>query len=274
MSSSEVNALIESLQIFVDSNGSGAFDPGADALIATVDDLQLVVGRLTTTLTPGNASDTQIAPASTRNFFVVPQMTAEASALSVNAFRVTHVSRGAGSTVTKDASLATVLTLEYAANPDAPSAFVIASPSIVQAWRQQYFSTISNTGSAADTANPDGDAFVNLAEFAFGMNPNSNSAGTVTVNSGAITPGAPTTLVTNTPTAVDFRALFGRRKDYAAAGLSFSVEFSADLASWTPSAVAPTVIADNGTLEAVTVPYPLFINGKKARFFRVAVTGP
>ena len=52
------------------------------------------------------------------------------------------------------------------------------------------------------------------------------------------------------------------------------MEFSADLASWTPSTVAPTVIADNGTLEAVTVPYPFFINGKKARFFRVAVTGP
>ena len=274
MSSAEANALIESLQIFVDSNESGAFEPGADALIATVDDLQLVAGRLTTTLTPGNAADTQITPASTRNFFVVPQMTAEASALSVNALSVTHVSHGAGSTVTKDASLATILTLEYAANPDAPSAFVSAVPSIVQAWRQQYFSTISNSGQSADTANPDGDAFVNLAEFAFGMNPNSNSAGTVTVNSGTITPGAPTTVVTNTPTSVDFRALFGRRKDYAAAGLSFSVEFSADLVSWTPSTVTPTVIADNGTLEAVTVPYPLFINGKKARFFRVAVTGP
>ena len=55
---------------------------------------------------------------------------------------------------------------------------------------------------------------------------------------------------------------------------SSDLEFSADLASWTPGTDAPTVIADDGTLQAVTVPYPLFINGNKARFFRVAVTGP
>ena len=273
LSSAEANALIENLQIFVDANSSGAFEPGVDTLVGTAADLPLSAGRLVVGLTPANAADTQISPASTRHFFVVAQMTAEGSALSTNTFRVTHLSQGAGSTVTKDATSGTVLTLEYAANPDVPSSFTTAMPNVIQTWRQYWFSTISNSGTAANTANPDGDAYVNLAEFAFGTNPTANSPGAITVNSGIITPGAPTTVVTNTPTGVEFSALYGRRKDYVSAGLSYSVEFSADLASWTPSAVAPTVTADDGTLQAVTVPYPFFINGKKARFFRVVITG-
>ena len=274
MSTAEANALIENLQVFVDSNASGAFEPGVDTLVGTAADLPLSAGRLVVGLTPANAADTQISPASTRNFFVVAEMTAEASLLSAKTFRVTHVSQGAGGTVTKDAISGSLLTLEYAANPDAPSSFTTAALSVIQSWRQLWFSTISNSGAAANTANPDGDAFVNLAEFAFGLNPTANSPGAIRVNAGAITPGAPTTLVTNTPGGVDFSALYGQRKDYVSAGLSYAVEFSADLASWVPGAVAPTVIADDGTLQAVTVPYPFFINGKKARFFRVVITGP
>jgi hypothetical protein len=32
------------------------------------------------------------------------------------------------------------------------------------------------------------------------------------------------------------------------------------------------VLADNGTHQIVSVPFPGFLNGKKARFFRVQVT--
>ena len=78
--------------------------------------------------------------------------------------------------------------------------------------------------------------------------------------------------VQNFPNSVDYRALFGRRKDYLAAGLSYTVQFSADMTIWQSSAATPTVIADDGVIEACTVPYPFFINGKKARFFQVSVT--
>ena len=50
------------------------------------------------------------------------------------------------------------------------------------------------------------------------------------------------------------------------------VEFSADLSTWVPSADIPTVVADDGVLQVVTVPYRLFINGRKAQFFHVSVT--
>ena len=71
---------------------------------------------------------------------------------------------------------------------------------------------------------------------------------------------------------VDFRALYVRRKDYATAGLTYATEFSATLSSWATSAAVPTLLADDGTYQVVSVPYPPLVGGKKARFFRVRVT--
>ena len=71
---------------------------------------------------------------------------------------------------------------------------------------------------------------------------------------------------------IDFRALFVRRNDYAASGLTYTPQFSAILNTWQDSATVPTVLADDGTYQIVSVPYPPFIGGKKARFFRISVT--
>jgi hypothetical protein len=73
---------------------------------------------------------------------------------------------------------------------------------------------------------------------------------------------------------VDFRAAHVRRKDAAAAGLTYTVQFSAGDGSWTSSTATPTVVASDSEVEVVTVKYPLFLNGKKARFFRVVVSAP
>jgi hypothetical protein len=71
---------------------------------------------------------------------------------------------------------------------------------------------------------------------------------------------------------IDFRALFVRRKYYAAAKLTYTPQFSANLTTWQDSAAVPTVLADDGTYQVVSAPYPPFIAGKKARFFRIKVT--
>ena len=274
MTTVEANALIENLHIYVDSNSSGAFEPGVDNIVGTVPDLQLTAGRLAIPLAPGNPPDALIAPGVTRNYFVVPQITLNGSTQNPSAFRITHVGQGVGRSVTKDATSGAVLTVEYSLTADAPSSMVTASVSPLQAWRQTWFGTMANIGNAADGANPDGDGSINLAEFAFGTNPNLSQSGAISVNGATITPGSPTVSVVNTPNGVDFRALYGRRTDYLAAGLIYKVEFSADLITWVGSGDSPTVIADNGTIQAVTVPYPFFINGRKAQFFHVVVTGP
>jgi hypothetical protein len=147
------------------------------------------------------------------------------------------------------------------------------SPRVVaDQWRQAWFGTAQNSDAAADTADPDGDGQANLLERAFGTNPTVSQAGAIAITGGVIIPGSPTTMMAQTESGVDFRALFGRRKDYIAAGFTYTVQFSADLGTWASSTSKPTVVADDGVMQAVTVPYPFFVNGRKARFFRVSVT--
>ena len=139
-------------------------------------------------------------------------------------------------------------------------------------WQVQYFGQPPN-GSAGPNANPDGDGLANLLEFAFGTNPTATQ-GYVSYMGNMITPGSPTTIVSNTEFGVDYRAMYSRRKDYLAAGLTYTVEFSADLVNYVASADTPTIVADDGVYQVVTVPYRLFINGRKARFFHVVVQTP
>jgi hypothetical protein len=115
-----------------------------------------------------------------------------------------------------------------------------------------------------------------LPNFAFGTAPGSGSALVYTgtfAGGGAITAnGTPITASEPTTNGLDFRALFVRRKDYVAAGLTYTPQFSANLTTWADNTTAPTVLADDGIYQIVSVPYPPFIGGKKARFFQVSIT--
>ena len=115
-----------------------------------------------------------------------------------------------------------------------------------------------------------------LPNFAFGTAPGVTTALAYTGNfagGGAITAtGTPITAFEPTTNGVDFRALFVRRKDYIAAGLTYTPQFSANVTTWQDNVLAPTVLADDGTYQIVSVPYPPFIGGKKARFFRISIT--
>lgn len=145
-------------------------------------------------------------------------------------------------------------------------------------WRQHYFNTTEASGNAADTEDPDGDGQVNLLEFAFGTDPTVGQANVVsftgTGDETVITPGRETVSVTTTETAVQYRARFGRRANHASEGLTYTAQFSADLSSWVSSTATPTAVAEDGAMQVVEVPYPFFINGRKARFFQISVTGP
>ncbi len=143
-------------------------------------------------------------------------------------------------------------------------------------WQVQYFGVDNPNAAPGIDFNHNG--ITNLLEFAFGTNPLTSTAAGLLYNGtlaggGTITAtGQPTIVFESIPAGVDFRALFVRRNDYVAAGLTYTVQFSPDLGAWTPSAALPTVLANNGTHQIVSVPFPGFLNGKKARFFRVQVT--
>lgn len=128
---------------------------------------------------------------------------------------------------------------------------------------------------ALSSANPDGDTLTNLQEFAFGTDPKVSSSGQIQVdaNGNVTTAGIPVLLSESGM----YYAVFGRRADYVAAGLTYTVEFSADLSSpWFASAAGLTVLSTSGDIHAVRVPFPGLIttdNGpQKARFFRVQVS--
>lgn len=142
--------------------------------------------------------------------------------------------------------------------------------SLPDTWQAQYFAPGALNAGPGD--NFDGDGLSNLLEFAFGTDPTQSSSGSLAYAAGLVSQrGQPAVSVQNIPNSVDFRAAFIRRKDYLAAGLVYQVQFSGDLSTWHTSAATPTLVASDAETDAVTVPYPFFVNGKKARFFRVSV---
>ena len=148
--------------------------------------------------------------------------------------------------------------------------FVVRVQSPVQTWRQTFFGgTTSRTGYLEDF---DGDGTLNLTAFAFGLDPTRHDARKLQVSDGTtLTPGLPTTFTPGTVPA----AVFIRRADYLTAGLTYAIAFSDDLKTWATSNATPTVLSDNGIIQAVSVPYPVMPGGQPAKFFTITVgVGP
>jgi hypothetical protein len=100
-------------------------------------------------------------------------------------------------------------------------------------------------------------------------------------NGELINPGAPLAVNFSTSPVADFRAVFTRRKNFLSAGLTYTVQFSADLSTWSMSAVTPTILtgpANPSEVEAVSVPFPALVpaigGNKKPTYFRVSVNLP
>jgi hypothetical protein len=120
---------------------------------------------------------------------------------------------------------------------------------------------------------PDGDGIVNLLEYAFGTDPTVSSTGPLVHSGGVLTsPGQP---ILEEDGGV-YYAVFGRRADYLDSGLTYTVEFSSALSAWTATAGVPTVIATDGEIDVVRVPFlnlvPSDSGPQKPTFFRVEVS--
>jgi methionine-rich copper-binding protein CopC len=124
------------------------------------------------------------------------------------------------------------------------------------------------------TDNQDGDSLNNLQEYAFGTQP-TVSTGEIVYSGGTLTtPGAPKVVAA----AGTYSMVFGRRADYVAAGLTYTVQFSAGLDAWVDNndgTNAPVQVATDGTINAMSVPFVDFIDTpsgtQKPTFARVKV---
>jgi len=134
---------------------------------------------------------------------------------------------------------------------------------------------LTDNGFANGSGDSDNDTLIERLEFAFGLNPNANdNVPNVTnvINGILVTRGTPAIYSAPTANGQDFRVVFVRRKNPASVGLVYTPQFSSGLDVWENSTAIPTVIASDGDVEAVSIPYPFFVNGKKARFFRVGIS--
>ena len=283
---SATDAVTASPAITYSQNSGTTFPIGVTTLTISAKDLANNTGMGTFTVT---VRDT-IAPVVTPPANVTVHATSPSGAVAaysaasasdaVGVVSLTY-SQASGSTFATGTTTVTVTARDAANNAGTATFTVTVTPlTTVESWRYANFGTVANTGNTADNGDFDSDGVVNLMEFAFGTDPTSTASGPAALQyagtfagGGAITAtGQPITMLESIANGVDFRALFVRRSDYAAAGLTYTPQFSASMATWADSAAVPTVLADDGTNQIVSVPYPPFVGGKKARFFRISVS--
>ena len=134
----------------------------------------------------------------------------------------------------------------------------LTSVTALDGWRFTYFGTTSNTGNAADLADPNKDGETNLMEFATGQNPN------------AATTAAPT--IARNGGMIEFTYI--RSVAAMGDGVSFTVEWSDTLAvgSWGTAGVTEQILTDNGTVQTVKATMPFVAGGK--RYVHLKVVRP
>ena len=142
------------------------------------------------------------------------------------------------------------------------------------AWRQEKFGSFANSGSGANGSDPDSDGVSNLLELAFGLDPAVSTTTPLALSSGGMVDqrGLPAWVTGSTESGSQHHAVFLRRKDHVAAGLTYAVQTSHNLSQWLTSAVAPQVIGNDGDMEIVRVQIPAPAEGETNQFMRVNVT--
>jgi autotransporter-associated beta strand protein len=131
----------------------------------------------------------------------------------------------------------------------------LATP--VEAWRFQVFGTITNTGLNADTSDKDADGTSNLLEYAMATNP--NIADSIPFNIEE-SDGSLSLIYTKNSSATD---------------ITFTVEWSENLTTWSTSAVTQALVpdSDNGITQQIKASVPNSTQLSR-RFLRLKVTRP
>jgi hypothetical protein len=253
-------------------------DIGADEFISNNADLGALVlsgAALAPVFASGTTGYTTTVTNAVTALTVTPTLADINAAVAVNGASVTSGTASGSIGMSVGTNTVTVLVTAQDGVTQKPYTVSVTRNTVLQDW-----AAANGVSSDPDAIGANG--LANLLNFAFGMSPTAGFSGEITFDGnfgagGTIrNNGQPITMLEPAPNGVDFRVLYVRRKDYANAELTYSVEFSpANLTPWTTSAAVPTVLADDGAYQIVSVPFPPFIGGKKARFFRVRITlGP
>jgi hypothetical protein len=108
----------------------------------------------------------------------------------------------------------------------------------IEIWRQTHFNNHTNTGPALDTADADNDGIPNLLEYATAMNPAANDA------------------VPLSATKAGATLEFIYTKNKAATDVTYTVEWSDDLITWSIAGITSSILSDNGTTQQIKAIVP------------------
>ena len=261
-----------SATINIGSNVTGTKNPFTIALSgglsneARLANLAISEGTLSPVFASGVFSYETSVGNSTTTMAVTPTVTQSGATVKVNGTTVASSSASAGiPLVPGPNAITTVVTAPDGVTSQTYVLTVTISSSPYTSWAESQSLTDANSGVRED---PDHDGNLNLLEYAFNTDPLSGETGPLTLNGNTINRhGSP--FVAESPGPV-FYAVFGRRSDHVQAGLTYKVQFSTDMTAWTDSTVVPTVLADDGVIQAVSVPFPV---GAR-QFFRILVSKP
>lgn len=155
-----------------------------------------------------------------------------------------------------------------ALTPPSPATRIVFAIGDYARWKASNFdlAALSDPAISGDDADPDGDAWCNLMEYALGGNPRVSSA--FRQNDGqALAPR----LLPPATTGEPWKICYYRRISANESELSYQIESSSSLAatSWTLETQAPEVLSSDGTWELVGVSLP---DSAPARFFRLKIS--
>ena len=223
------------------------------------------------TLSPVFASGTTSYSASVAN--AVSSITVTPTSAQANATLEARVNAGTYASVTSGSASA-ALALNVGTNTvdvrvTAQDGVTTKTYSVTVTRQTAFESWASDHGLPTDKNANGGE---NLLRFAFGMAPGGSRAAPAFDGNGAlVSAGMPAVHLTKSPTSLNYQAVFTRPRNWSSLGLSYTVQFSGDLINWVTQATTPTTIATDADNEAVVVPYPSVVAGKKAQFFRVVI---
>lgn len=128
---------------------------------------------------------------------------------------------------------------------------------------------LTGPGSAAGE-DYDGDGISNLEEFALGLNPREAAQATLAATPSTLTrPGLPHIYLAGTGPARKLRVEYPRR--LADPLLTYTVQFSSDLVTWTNATQQAEPVVSDGTFEAMAVEDTLTVDDTIHRFARLRI---
>ena len=152
----------------------------------------------------------------------------------------------------QDITRLTTTPVQWLGGQNASATISITVLASIDTWRQVQFGTTSTSGIYADTADKDNDGLANLLEYACATNPNTSTPPPQTANRNG----------------ANIEFIYTKNK--SANDVTYTVEWSDDLITWSTVGITSSILTDNATTQQIKATIPAGAGGR--RFVHLKVT--